>query len=55
MRFIMPRMIQVSKADDIVVRDPMTIAIDMKGPTPQHMVLNFLSLMTITAPRSPNW
>ena len=27
----------------------MTIAIDMKGPTPQHMVLNFLSLMTITA------
>ena len=49
MRFIMPRMIQVSKADDIVVRDPMTIAIDMKGPTPQHMVLNFLSLMTITA------
>ena len=49
MRFIMPRMLQISKPDDIVMRDPMTIAIDMKGPTPQHMVLNLLSLMTITA------
>src|SRR3954468_1026777 len=49
MRFIMPRMLQISKPEDIVLRDPMTVAIDMKGPTPQPMVLNLLSLMTITA------
>ena len=49
MRFIMPRMLQVTRPEEIVVRDPMTIALDMKGPTPQPMVLNFLSLMTITA------
>ncbi len=49
MRFIMPRMIQVAKPEQIVVRDPTTVALDMKGPTPQPMVLNFLSLMTITA------
>lgn len=49
MRFIMPRMIQVAKPEQIVARDPMTVALDMKGPTPQPMVLNFLSLMTITA------
>ena len=42
-------MIQVTKPEDIVVRDPMTIALNMKGPTPEPMVLNFLSLMTITA------
>jgi peptide/nickel transport system substrate-binding protein len=49
MRFILPRMLQISKPEDIVVRDGSTIAIDMKGPTPQQMVLNLLSLMTITA------
>src|SRR6266404_1337776 len=49
MRFIMPRMLQISKPEDILMRDPLTIAIDMKGPTPQPMVLNLLSLMTITA------
>ena len=49
MRFIMPRMLQIAKPEDIVVRDASTIAIDMKGPTPQQMVLNLLSLMTITA------
>ena len=49
MRFIMPRMLQIAKPEDIVLRDASTIAIDMKGPTPQQMVLNFLSLMTITA------
>jgi peptide/nickel transport system substrate-binding protein len=49
MRFILPRMLQLSKPEDIVVRDGSTIAINMKGPTPQQMVLNLLSLMTITA------
>ena len=49
MRFIMPRMIQVAKPEDIVVRGAAAVALDMKGPTPPHMVLNFLSLMTITA------
>ncbi len=49
MRFILPRMLQISKPEDIVVRDGSTIAISMKGPTPQQMVLNLLSLMTITA------
>ena len=49
MRFILPRMLQISKPEDIVVRDGSTIAINMKGPTPQQMVLNLLSLMTITA------
>ena len=48
MRFIIPRMLQISKAEDIVVRDPMTVAINMKGPTPQPMVLNLLSLMNMT-------
>jgi peptide/nickel transport system substrate-binding protein len=49
MRFVMPRMLQISKPDDIEVRDDSTVAINMKGPTPQPMVLNLLSLMTITA------
>jgi peptide/nickel transport system substrate-binding protein len=49
MRFIMPRMIQLTKPEQIVVRDPATVALEMNGPTPQHMVLNFLALMTITA------
>jgi peptide/nickel transport system substrate-binding protein len=49
MRFILPRMLQIAKPEDIVVRDGSTIAINMKGPTPQQMVLNLLSLMTITA------
>ncbi|HSS85729.1 MAG TPA: ABC transporter substrate-binding protein [Reyranella sp.] len=49
MRFVMPRMLQISKPDDIEVRDDNTVAINMKGPTPQPMVLNLLSLMTITA------
>jgi peptide/nickel transport system substrate-binding protein len=49
MRFVMPRMLQLSKPDDIEVRDDSTVAINMKGPTPQPMVLNLLSLMTITA------
>jgi peptide/nickel transport system substrate-binding protein len=49
MRFIMPRMLQIAKPEDIVLRDASTIAIDMKGPTPQQMVLNLFSLMTITA------
>jgi peptide/nickel transport system substrate-binding protein len=48
MRFIMPRMLRISKPDDIVVRDPSTIAINMAGPTPSQMPLNLLSLMTIT-------
>src|SRR5258708_23198940 len=47
MRFVMPRMLQISKAEDIVVRDPMTVVINMKGPTPQPMVLNLLSLMNV--------
>ena len=49
MRFIMPRMLRVSKPDDIVVRDGSTVALNMAGPTPPQMVLNFFSLMTITA------
>src|SRR5260370_39265227 len=49
MRFVMPRMLQISKPDDIEVRDDNTVAINMRGPTPQPMVLNLLSLMTITA------
>jgi peptide/nickel transport system substrate-binding protein len=49
MRFVMPRMLQISKPDDIEVRDDNTVAVNMKGPTPQPMVLNLLSLMTITA------
>ena len=49
MRFIMPRMLQIAKPEDIVLRDASTIAVDMKGPTPQQMVLNLFSLMTITA------
>ncbi len=49
MRFVMPRLLQISKADDIVLRDPMTVAINMKGPTPQPMVLNLLALMNVTA------
>src|SRR3984957_792161 len=48
MRFVMPRILQISKAEDIVVRDPMTVAINMKGATPQPMVLNLLSLMNVT-------
>lgn len=48
MRFVMPRMLQISKPEDIVVRDDSTIAINMAGPTPPAMVLNLLSLMTIT-------
>src|SRR3981189_3764398 len=48
MRFIIPRILQISKAEDIVVRDPMTVAINMKGATPQPMVLNLLSLMNMT-------
>jgi peptide/nickel transport system substrate-binding protein len=48
MRFIIPRMLQISKAEDIVVRDPMTVAINMKGATPQPMVLNLLALMNMT-------
>jgi peptide/nickel transport system substrate-binding protein len=48
MRFIIPRILQITKADDIVVRDPMTVAINMKGPTPQPMVLNLLALMNMT-------
>src|SRR5258708_9689387 len=49
MRFVMPRMLQISKPDDIELRDDSTVAINMRGPTPQPMVLNLLSLMTITA------
>jgi peptide/nickel transport system substrate-binding protein len=49
MRFVMPRMLQISKPDEIEVRDDSTVAINMRGPTPQPMVLNLLSLMTITA------
>jgi peptide/nickel transport system substrate-binding protein len=49
MRFIMPRMIQVAKPEQIVVRDAATVALEMTGPTPPHMVLNFLALMTVTA------
>lgn len=49
MRFIMPRMIQIAKPEQIVVRDPATVALEMTGPTPPHMVLNFLALMTVTA------
>ena len=48
MRFVMPRILQISKAEEIVVRDPMTVAINMKGATPQPMVLNLLSLMNVT-------
>ena len=48
MRFVMPRILQISKADDIVVRDPMTVAINMKGATPQPLVLNLLALMNVT-------
>jgi peptide/nickel transport system substrate-binding protein len=48
MRFVMPRMLRISKPDDIVVRDENTIAINMAGPTPPQMPLNLLSLMTIT-------
>lgn len=49
MRFIMPRMLRVTKPESIVVRDANTVALDMAGPVPQAMVLNFFSLMTITA------
>src|SRR4030088_2492377 len=31
MRFVMPRMLQISKPDDIEVRDDSTVAINMKG------------------------
>jgi len=48
MRFVMPRMLRISKPEDIVVRDDSTIAINMAGPTPPEMPLNLLSLMTIT-------
>jgi peptide/nickel transport system substrate-binding protein len=48
MRFVMPRMLQISKPDDIVVRDENTIAINMAGRTQPEMPLNLLSLMTIT-------
>jgi peptide/nickel transport system substrate-binding protein len=48
MRFILPRMLRISKPEDIVVRDVSTIAINMAGPTPPQMPLNLLSLMTIT-------
>ncbi|MBM3650795.1 MAG: twin-arginine translocation signal domain-containing protein, partial [Alphaproteobacteria bacterium] len=48
MRFIMPRMMRISKPEDIVVRDQNTIAINMAGPTPPQMPLNLLSLMTVT-------
>jgi len=48
MRFVMPRILQISKAEDIVLRDPMTVVINMKGATPQPMVLNLLALMNVT-------
>jgi peptide/nickel transport system substrate-binding protein len=48
MRFIMPRMLSISKPDDIVVRDASTIAINMAKATVKEMPLNLLSLMTIT-------
>src|SRR5260370_32919311 len=45
MRFIIPRILQISKAEEIMVRDPMTVAINIKGAAPQPLVMHLLSLM----------
>ena len=46
MRFIIPRMLQILKAEEyIVVRDAVHRRHQDEGATPQPMVLNLLALM----------